>query len=1023
MTPVESHSYFQRRLTTQMAKKRKASDQQMTMFDLESGRDSHSSAESVTQPPLVKETSHSDVDLDSDPSSSPSQVAEVASNFDASQPATPEGKLVIVIDSHALLYQVFHAMPDMSSPSGQPVGAVHGYLRDILDLIEKLKPDFMACAFDKSGVTFRNEIFSEYKANRDPMPDDLRPQIGYVQNLLCALNIPILELDNYEADDIMATVAAKTEEAGGRCLVVTSDKDCRQLITKKVQLYNTRKALIYDDSQLLVDWGIRPDQVVDFQSLIGDPTDNVPGVPLIGPKLAKQLLSDFDTLEGVFENVESISGAKRKENLRNGQQVALMSRQLVALDKNVPIEIDWTQLRMGGADLAQAIQLCEAFGFRQLTSRVRSLASSVVATRRSPRDLAQHQRVVDALSASGIEVAPSSAPVVNQAEVALDYRLIDSVAALKQLVAQLLKCSKLSLDTETTSTHSRAAKLVGISLSWQAGSAAYIPIQSPNAKSNLDWESQVLPTLQPLLEHCEIVKVGQNIKYDMMVLATHGAKIEGTLFDNMVADYLLQPGRNGHGLDELADRYLGLKATSIKDLIGTGKQQISMAEVPLEKIVPYACQDADYAFRLEGILRDELLASKLDELFFQVEMPLLRVLVGMEYRGITIDAEKLGCFSQYLAKKMSLLQGEIYSLVGNEFNIDSPKQLAVVLFEQLNLPVIKKTKTGPSTDKEVLLQLAETHALPKLIVQYREAAKLKGTYADSLPLLVLPETGRVHTSFMQDVAATGRLSSKDPNLQNIPIRTEEGRRIREAFVPGPSGWKLMMADYSQIELRMLAHFCHDEVLCQAFADDVDVHASVAAQVFQVSLDDVSKDQRRRAKAINFGIIYGQSAFGLAKELDISRDEATEFIEAYFAKYPGVLDFMEWTLTQARENGFVQTILGRRRPIEGVRPNSHYKSRNMPERIAINTVIQGSAADLIKLAMLRVDQALQDSGLDAQLLLQIHDELVFETSVDQADSLGKLVVNEMIHAYGLSVPLKVDVEIGAHWDDCNPWTGN
>ena len=947
-----------------------------------------------------------------------------------------------------VLYQVFHAMPEMSSPSGQPVGAVHGFLRDILDLLDKLQPDFLACAFDKGSITFRNEIYPEYKAHRDPMPDDLRPQIGYVQSLLRALNIPILELQNYEADDIMATVAAQTEAAGGRCLLVTSDKDCRQLISAQVQIYHPRKSAIYAEPQLLTDWGIRPDQVVDFQTLIGDPTDNVPGVPLIGPKLAQQLLHQFDNLEGIYANLDTISGQKRKENLAKSRDLIQVSRRLVALDRQTPIAVDWERLQVGGADVAQAVALCEGFGFRQLTSRVRRLSSLPVGNPHIPRDPLAASQVREssgsepadrssgnshhagtegnpsdsaATSTAGFHASSAANPWPDQTAVPLHYRLIDSPQALDDLVQQLAACRQWSFDTETTSTQPQAASLVGLSFAWAPGAAAYIPILAPPGEAQLDWEQLVRPALRPLFSNQEVLKIGQNVKYDWGVLANHGVEVAGTLFDTMVADYLLQPGRNNHGLEELADRYLGLKTTSIKSLIGSGKHETTMDTVPLFKIVPYACQDADFAFRLEALLRAELIANKLDELFFQVEMPLLRVLAGMERRGIKLDIPQLAELSQHLAARLERLQHEIQGLAGRPINIDSPKQLAQLLFEELRLPVIKRTATGPSTDREVLEQLAEKHELPALIIRYREAAKLKSTYADALPLMVLPQTGRVHTSFMQDVAATGRLSSKDPNLQNIPVRTEEGRLIRRAFIPGQPDWRLLMADYSQIELRMLAHFCRDENLCQAFQEQADIHARVAAEVFQVPLEQVSKEQRRRAKAINFGIIYGQSAFGLAKELEIGRDEASEFIDAYFGRYPRVLEFMEHTLKQARQRGYVQTILGRKRPVEGVRPNSNYKSRNMPERIAVNTVIQGSAADLIKLAMLRVAHRLSESDLQAQMLLQIHDELVFETPVAEVDALARLVAEEMNRAYQISVPLQVDVEVGTNWDQCEEWS--
>lgn len=1063
-----------------MPKKKPSSPLQMSLFGLETFAPSEHPANSpaseaadvpsAADKPEKPDTTDKSDSADEPDTSDHSNTAGDSNTADQSDPAdrfkpadhsnpaqagsialsnSPAGKLVVVIDSMGVLYQVFHAMPEMSSPSGQPVGAVHGFLRDILDLLDKLQPDYLACAFDKGSITFRNEIYPEYKAHRDPMPDDLRPQIGYVQSLLRALNIPILELQNYEADDIMATVAAQTEAAGGRCLLVTSDKDCRQLISAQVQIYHPRKAAVYAEPQLLADWGIRPDQVVDFQTLIGDPTDNVPGVPLIGPKLAQQLLQQFDNLEGIYANLDAVSGQKRKENLAKSRDLIQVSRRLVALDRQTPIAVDWSRLQVGGADVPQAVALCEGFGFRQLTARVRRLASLPAGNPAVPRDPNTASEVREtaamtadnqpqsttnpttgnsdsgaaAISAGNATNHPATPARVwpDQAAVPLHYRLIDSPQALDDLVQQLAACRQWSFDTETTSTQPQAAQLVGLSFAWAPGAAAYIPIQSPPGEAQLDWEQVVRPALRPLLANHEVLKIGQNIKYDWGVLANHGVEVAGTLFDTMVADYLLEPGRNNHGLEELADRYLGLKATSIKSLIGSGKHETTMDTVPLFKIVPYACQDADFAFRLEALLRSELIANKLDELFFQVEMPLLRVLAGMERRGIKLDIPQLAELSTHLAARLEQLQAEIQSLAGRPINIDSPKQLAQLLFEELKLPVVKRTATGPSTDREVLEQLAEKHELPALIIRYREAAKLKSTYADALPHMVLPQTGRIHTSFMQDVAATGRLSSKDPNLQNIPVRTEEGRLIRRAFIPGQPDWRLLMADYSQIELRMLAHFCRDENLCQAFQDQADIHARVAAEVFQVPLEQVSKEQRRRAKAINFGIIYGQSAFGLAKELEIGRDEASEFIDAYFGRYPRVLDFMEHTLKQARQRGYVQTILGRKRPVEGIRPNSNYKSRNMPERIAVNTVIQGSAADLIKLAMLRVAHRLAESDLQAQMLLQIHDELLFETPLAQVNDLAQLVVEEMNRAYQISVPLQVDVEVGSNWDQCEEWS--
>jgi len=988
-----------------MAKKKSSSRQQMNLFGGEE-------SEKKVADGSTKTTSRTKLQAKSGTSAKTSPAVTV-------EPLeTPDGKLVAVLDSHALLYQVFHAMPPMSSPSSLPVGAVYGFLRDVLDLIEKLKPDFFYCAFDRGSVTFRNEIYKDYKANRDPMPDDLRPQIGYVQSLLNALNIPILELDNYEADDIMATLAKRAEDAGGRCLVITGDKDCRQLITEKVKIYNPRKAIIYDETHLEKDWGIRPDQVVDFQSLVGDPTDNVPGVHLIGPKLAKQLLNDFDTLEGVFENVDSVSGKKRKENLTNGKEAALMSRRLVRLDPEVPIEIDWRHGQIGGADVGVAAGICKEFGFRQLTGRVQRLADSILAGDQSPRNADQNEKARKSLEDLGGDA--SGAALTLPEAVEKNYQLIQTEKELSALVKKLSKAEKIALDTETTSTRARDAQLVGVSVSWHPGQAAYIPVMAPEGQKVFDWETLVRPALEPVFCNDKILKIGQNIKYDLLILKNHGLDVQGTLFDTMVADFLLTPGRAGHSIADLASKFLGEQATSIKTLIGTGKNQLTMDQVDLQDISPYACEDADFAYRLENPLRKELESGEFEELFFQLEMPLLRVLTEMEYKGIRLDASVLEEFSQVLQKRMEGLKEEIYQAVDQEFNLDSPKQLAEILFEKLELPVIKKTKTGASTDMEVLTELAQSYEFPQKIIQYRQAAKLKSTYSDSLPTMVVPCSGRIHTSFMQDVAATGRLSSKDPNLQNIPIRTEDGRKIRKAFVPGSEGWKLLMADYSQVELRMLAHFSRDPALQKAFESGADIHTSVAAEVFQVDLEDVDKDQRRRAKAINFGIIYGQSAFGLSKGLGISREDASQFIDHYFERYPRVLEFMEKTLDQARANGSVKTILGRCRPVEGVRDKSHYRSRNMPERVAINTVIQGSAADLIKLAMLRVARAVQDSDLQAQMLLQIHDELVFETPESELDDLAQLVEKEMCQAYPLDVPLKVDVEFGDNWNDCEAW---
>lgn len=895
------------------------------------------------------------------------------------------GKSVYIVDAHALIYQVFYTMQDMSSPKGEAIGAVHGFTRDMVDLLDKKQPDYLFCAFDAPGDTFRHELYSDYKADREAMPDDMRPQIPKIHEMLKALGIPILTLPSYEADDILATLARVADERHAECYIVTMDKDCRQLITDKVVMYNIRKDEIFDTKSLREKWGVRPDQVVDFQALVGDKIDNVPGVPLIGPKMAKDLLEKYDTLENALDHAHEISGKKRKENLLNGRDQAMLSRDLVRLDVNVPVEIDWAEGRVGGVNQERVQQLCADFGFRRLGDRMSSLAVA-------------------------------NAP----AEWLCDYRLVSNNDELDELVAQLRQQDRISIDTETTNALPRFAELVGYSVSWEEGVAYYIPVRAPEGEPCLDAE-HVRELLKPILEDPSIKKIGQNIKYDMLILRSIDIDLQGVYLDTMVADYLLAPGERNHSIDDLAKRYLNHDNVSIKELIGTGKKQISMAEVPVAEVTQYAAEDADVPFRLAPILEARLNRQELEELYFDLEVPLLDVLAEMEWNGIEVNQQRLEELSVDFGSHLDVLENEIYEIAGAPFNIDSRQQLGKILFEQLELPVIKKTKSGPSTDVDVLTELAKKHPLPAKIIEYRQFAKLKSTYVDALQGLIHPGTKRVHTSFKQDVAATGRLSSKDPNLQNIPVRTETGRAIRSAFQPGPEGWKLLTADYSQIELRVLAHFSQDETLRRAFEENKDVHRLVASEVYGVPLDDVTSDMRRAAKAINFGIIYGQTPFGLAKALDISKDEAAEFIDAYIAQYPGVEEFMEEVLDQCNTDNFVSTILGRKRDVAGVKNAMRRGTfRTMPERIAINTVIQGSAADLIKIAMLRLYKRLKDEDFQANMLLQIHDELIFEVPEDQVDALAEIVVEEMSGVYELNVPLKVDVSVGDNWAACEKW---
>ena len=907
-----------------------------------------------------------------------------------------EGWTLYAIDSHSLIFQVFHALPEMTSPRGEPVGAIYGFVRDLLQLLETRRPDALLCAFDLPGKTFRHEIFDGYKVDRGEMPADLASQIPKIREVLAALGIPVLDSPGFEADDVLATVARQCDALGGKCLLVTGDKDCRQLLTDRVAIYNIRKDKVYDVAALAEDWGIRPEQAVDFQALVGDKVDSVPGVPLIGPKAAQELLTQYGTLEAVLDHAEEVSGAKKRQNLIDYRDDALLSQKLVRLDSEVPITPDWNAARVGSVDHERVAELFQQFGFRTLAQR-----------------------------AAAIDSSPAASPA---AATAAKYQLVDTPEALEKLLDELSGQKLISVDTETTDVNPRNAEIVGYSVSFEPGTGYYLPVRGPEGERVLDGKL-VADALRPIFEDPAIAKIGQNLKYDLVVFRGAGIRLCGVEFDTMVASYLLDAGERSHNLDQLAARYLDHTTIKIDSLIGSGKNQKRMDEVPITEVAPYAAEDADLPLQLRPILANRLEAEGLAELNRSIETPLIKILANMEYVGVRVDPVRLGQLSEQYGAKLQALAAEIEEMAGHPLNIGSPKQLRELLFEELGLPVLKKTKTGASTDASVLEQLAEQHPLPAKIVEHRQYSKLLNTYVDALPTMIHPETGRVHASFNQVVAATGRLSSSSPNLQNIPVRTAEGREIRSAFRAGPEGWKLLAADYSQIELRVLAHFCGDETMCQAFANDEDIHALVASQVENIPLEEVTSEMRRRSKAVNFGIIYGQSPFGLAKALDISQEEAAEFIETYFARYPGVLEFFTETLETCRQQGFVSTLLGRRRAVQGVRPvppgfreakTGLLRQLNLPERTAVNTVIQGSAADLIKLAMIGVDRRLAKDQPSANMLMQIHDELVFEVAADGVDQLGQLVVEEMGQVLPLAVPLKIDVKFGDTWADCEPW---
>ncbi|QDU10232.1 DNA polymerase I [Gimesia aquarii] len=883
-----------------------------------------------------------------------------------------------IIDTFSLVFQVFHAVPAMTGPAGQPTNAIFGITRDILNIIKTHSPDYLIFAMDSSGPGTRNEIFPEYKANRSEMPEDLAAQISSIMDVVKGFQVPIIESPGWEADDVFATIAQLAKEKGIQTVIVTNDKDARQLINESVQLYNIRKNTFMDAEGVVKDWGVRPEQVIDFQSLVGDAVDNIPGVPLVGPKKAQTLIEQFGTLEGVLENADQAKGPKLQQNLKEFADQARMSRELVTLNKNLDLNVNWDDSRLTHPDRERLRQLFTDFGFRRFAEEMKE-------------DFTKQE-----------EPRPSKRI----------WETVDNLKAFQKFVTLLKKQDEFCVDLETTGLKPAEAEIVGWAISWQKNHGYYIPVEGPTGQKALDPQI-VLEQLKPILEDPEILISNQNIKYDMVVLMRAGVYLQGVSIDPMVASYLLSAGERGHSLDKLSERYLQHTMIPISNLIGSGKQQKKMFEIDVEKVAEYAVEDAEIAWQLSRILQEELKQNSLWDLYWDLERPLIPILAEMEFNGIRVDPEELKHQSQQLDLRLTDLIREIHEIAGHEFNIASPLQLRKVLFEELKLPVIKKTKTGPSTDQSVLEKLAPLHELPAKITEHRHLSKLKSTYLDALPDLVNPETGRIHASFNQVVAATGRLSSSDPNLQNIPIRTEEGRQIRKAFVPENADWKLLCADYSQIELRVLAHLSQDTALSQAFREGADIHTAVAAETFRVSPENVDSEMRRTAKAVNFGVIYGQSPFGLSESIGIPQSEAAQFIEDYFQRYQGVREFLDQILEDCAKNQFVQTICGRKRTIQGVRPGLQ-KQLNMPERTAINTVIQGSAADLIKQAMINVSERLKQEQHPGRMLMQIHDELVFESPILEIESLSQIVREEMESAMRLDVPLIVDMSFGSNW---------
>jgi DNA polymerase-1 len=953
---------------------------------------------------------------------------------------------VYLLDAHGLIFQMFHGVASgMSAADGRPTNAVFGVARAIFDLYDH-GAEYLVAAFDTGEPTFRDKMYKEYKAHREPPPPDLLVQEPMIDQVLEAMRIPLLRAPGYEADDIIATLAAQAAAKGCDVFLCTSDKDCRQLLSHKIKIQNLRKQEILDVAGLQASWGVRPDQVVDFQALVGDSVDNVPGVPGCGPKTAAKWLQQYDTLDNLVAHADEVGGSKLKDSLKKAiaDGVLELSRKLVRLRTDVPIAFDWVGWRRREWDGPKLLELFQTFGFRTFAQRVKSTLAAAGAARNNeilatigegPAAKSPVAAAADPGKLSGPPTPATGTGPRGLFDAADDfafganapadgwsydkYELVDTPKKFDAFLKKLKAQRRFAFDLETTGLDPITCEIVGLAFSWQDTEAYYLAVRGPAGAATLD-PAKTITALKPILENPTVAKVNQNIKYDQLVLRAQGVNLAGVAGDSMVAHYLLHSGERSHNLDDLTKNFLNHENISITELIGKGKKQLSMADVPTAKVKDYSCEDADTAWRLVNTLERQLETENLRPLYDDLEIPLIEVLAELEYNGVRLDQPVLARLSVDMQKQLDTIEKSIHALAGKTFNIASPVKLREILFDEMKLPVQKRTdKTGEaSTDQESLERLAALgHPLPKAIIEHRQVAKLKGTYVDALPALVNKRTGRVHTSFNQTVAATGRLSSSDPNLQNIPARSDQGKQVRQAFVPA-EGWRLVTADYSQVELRLLAHFSGDENMREAFAQDKDIHASVAAQIFKVPEAKVEDWQRRVAKMVNFGVIYGMSAHGLGVRLGMPRGEAGQFIDAYFARFPKVLTYQDQLLARVRETGTVSTILGRRRSFDksGIRPNTTYQQRSQPEREAINTEIQGSAADLMKQAMLNVYQRLRDEKLRAKMVLTVHDELVFDVPPDEVGNVAEIARGEMAGAMTLAVPLKVDVAAGPNWLD-------
>ncbi|WP_019341383.1 DNA polymerase I [Stutzerimonas stutzeri] len=909
---------------------------------------------------------------------------------------------LVLVDGSSYLYRAFHALPPLTTSTGKPTGAVKGVLNMLLSLRRQYPDSPFAVVFDAKGPTFRDTLFADYKSHRPPMPDDLRGQVEPLHASVRALGMPLLCVDGVEADDVIGTLARQCAALGRDVIISTGDKDMAQLVCPHVTLVNTMTGSVYDIEGVRTKFGVGPELIIDFLALMGDKVDNIPGVPGVGEKTACGLLNGIEGgIKGLYENLDKvcdlpIRGAKSlAAKLEEHRDAAFMSYELATIKIDVPLDVEVGDLMPGEPHREALIALYRELEFKNWLD-----------------DLLREAKA----AGENCEVQPEGCSIQAEAE----YSTIFEQAEFDAWLERLKAADCFAFDTETTSIDAQKAQLVGVSFAIEAGQAAYVPLGHSymGVPQQLDMNA-VLAALKPLLEDPNTRKICQHGKYDMNVLMHYGIEMHGMTFDTMLESYVLDATATRHDMDSLALKYLGRGTIRFEDIAGKGAKQLTFDQIAVEQAGPYAAEDADVTLRLHQTLMGKLEATpSLLKVLNEIEMPLVPVLARIERNGALVDANLLGLQSVELGNKLVELEREAYGIAGEEFNLGSPKQLCAILYDKLGCPVLSKTAGGqPSTAESVLAELADRdYPLPKVIMQHRSLSKLKGTYTDKLPLQINPRTGRIHTSYHQAVTATGRLSSSDPNLQNIPIRTAEGRRIRQAFVAAP-GYKLLAADYSQIELRIMAHLAQDAGLLHAFQNDLDVHRATAAEVFGVELDQVSNDQRRSAKAINFGLIYGMSAFGLAKQIDVGRGEAQAYIDRYFARYPGVLAYMERTRAQAAEQGFVETLFGRRLYLPEIN-SKNGAMRKGAERTAINAPMQGTAADIIKRAMIAVDNWLQDSGLDARVILQVHDELVVEVREDLVEQVRAQILPLMSAAAQLDVPLLVEAGVGNNWDEAH-----